>query len=82
MVNPRLLAQLENVLVFQSIGGASDYVYVFEFRAGKPSRCSPNRYEASHTTRAVQRWGPCERADDDVARTGRQIPTDRRRGSI
>jgi hypothetical protein len=34
---PRLLAHVENVLVFQSIGGASDHVYVFAFRAGKPS---------------------------------------------
>ncbi len=34
---PRLLAHVENVLVFQSMGGASDHVYVFAFRAGKPS---------------------------------------------
>jgi hypothetical protein len=34
---PRLLAHIENVLVFQSMGGASDHVYVFAFRAGKPS---------------------------------------------
>jgi len=34
---PRLLAHVENVLVFQSVGGASDHVYVFAFRAGKPS---------------------------------------------
>jgi hypothetical protein len=34
---PRLLAHVGNVLVFQSIGGASDHVYVFAFRAGKPS---------------------------------------------
>jgi hypothetical protein len=35
--HPRLLAHVENVLVFQSMGGASDHVYVFAFRAGKPS---------------------------------------------
>ncbi len=34
---PRFLAQAENVLVFQSVGGASDHVYVFTFHAGKPS---------------------------------------------
>jgi hypothetical protein len=34
---PRLLAHVQNVLVFQSLGGASDHVYVFAFRAGKPS---------------------------------------------
>jgi len=34
---PRLLAHIENVLVFQSLGGASDHVYDFAFRAGKPS---------------------------------------------
>lgn len=34
---PRLRAHIENVLVFQSLGGASDHVYVFAFRAGKPS---------------------------------------------
>ncbi len=34
---PRLLAHIENVLVFQSLGGASDHLYVFVFRAGKPS---------------------------------------------
>ena len=33
---PRLLAHVENVLVLQSVGGASDHVYVFVFRAGKP----------------------------------------------
>jgi hypothetical protein len=34
---PRLLAHVETVLVFQSVGGASDHVYVFVFREGKPS---------------------------------------------
>jgi hypothetical protein len=34
---PRLLAHVENLLVLQSVGGASDHVYVFAFRAGKPS---------------------------------------------
>jgi hypothetical protein len=34
---PRLLAHVEGILVFQSTGGASDHVYVFAFRAGKPS---------------------------------------------
>ena len=34
---PRLLAHVENVLVFQSVGGSSDHVYVFAFKAGKPS---------------------------------------------
>jgi hypothetical protein len=34
---PRFLAQAETVLVFQSIGGASDHVYVFTFKSGKPS---------------------------------------------
>jgi hypothetical protein len=34
---PRLLAHVENVLVFQSMGGASDHVYVFAFQAGKPT---------------------------------------------
>jgi hypothetical protein len=34
---PRLLAHVENVLVFQSVGGASGHVYVFAFTAGKPS---------------------------------------------
>jgi hypothetical protein len=34
---PRLLAHVETILVFQSISGASDHVYVFVFRAGKPS---------------------------------------------
>lgn len=34
---PRFLSHSENVLVFQSIGGASDHVYVFTFQSGKPS---------------------------------------------
>jgi len=34
---PQLLAHSENVLVFQSTGGASDHVYVFAFRTGRPS---------------------------------------------
>ena len=34
---PRLLAHIENVLVFQSVGGASDHVFVFAFSAGTPS---------------------------------------------
>ncbi len=34
---PRLLTHVENVLVFQSMGGASDHVYVFAFKGGKPS---------------------------------------------
>lgn len=34
---PRMVAQVQNVLVVQSMGGSSDHVYVFAFRAGKPS---------------------------------------------
>jgi hypothetical protein len=34
---PRYLAHTFNVLVLQSMGGASDHVYVFAFRNGKPS---------------------------------------------
>jgi hypothetical protein len=34
---PRLLAHIQTILTFQSIGGASDHVYVFLFREGKPS---------------------------------------------
>ncbi len=34
---PRYLAHSFNVLVFQSMGGASDHVYVFAFRSGRPS---------------------------------------------
>jgi hypothetical protein len=34
---PQFLAHAENTLVFQSLGGASDHVYVFTFRSGKPS---------------------------------------------
>jgi hypothetical protein len=34
---PRYLMDAVNVLVLQSIGGASDHVYVFVFRAGKAS---------------------------------------------
>jgi hypothetical protein len=34
---PRYLMHALNVLVFQSIGGASDHVYVFVFRSGKPA---------------------------------------------
>ncbi len=34
---PRFLAHVENILVFQSVGGASDHVYVFVFREGKPA---------------------------------------------
>lgn len=34
---PRFLTHTENVLVFQSSGGASDHVYVFSFKSGKPS---------------------------------------------
>ncbi|MEP7364769.1 MAG: hypothetical protein ABI972_16050 [Acidobacteriota bacterium] len=33
---PRFLAHAFNVLVVQSMGGASDHVYVFAFRSGKP----------------------------------------------
>ncbi len=33
----RFLAHILDVLVLQSMGGASDHVYVFAFRAGKPS---------------------------------------------
>ncbi|MCE5306926.1 MAG: hypothetical protein LLG20_04740 [Acidobacteriales bacterium] len=34
---PSYLVHSFNVLVFQSMGGASDHVYVFTFRSGKPS---------------------------------------------
>jgi hypothetical protein len=34
---PSFLAHAENVLVFQSAGGATDHVYVFAFKAGKPA---------------------------------------------
>ena len=34
---PRYLAHIFNVLVLQSMRGASDHVYVFAFRKGKPS---------------------------------------------
>ncbi|MCX6631313.1 MAG: hypothetical protein NTW28_27185 [Candidatus Solibacter sp.] len=34
---PRFLAHAANVLVLQSMGGASDHVYVFVFQSGKPS---------------------------------------------
>jgi hypothetical protein len=34
---PRFLAHAANVLVLQSMGGASDHVYVFAFQSGKPS---------------------------------------------
>ena len=34
---PRYLMHTFNVLVFQSMGAASDHVYVFAFRNGKPS---------------------------------------------
>ena len=34
---PLMLAHAQTVLVFQSAGGASDHVYVFAFKAGKPS---------------------------------------------
>lgn len=34
---PRYLAHCAGVLVFQSTGGASDHVYVFAFKSGKPS---------------------------------------------
>lgn len=33
---PRFLAHSENVLVLQSLGGASDHVYVFTFQSGQP----------------------------------------------
>ena len=33
---PRFLVLAQGVLVFQSIGGASDHVYVFAFTSGKP----------------------------------------------
>jgi hypothetical protein len=34
---PRYMAHVFSVLVFQSVGGASDHVYVFTFHQGKPS---------------------------------------------
>jgi hypothetical protein len=34
---PRYFAHIGNVVVFQSIGGASDHVYVFVFEGSKPS---------------------------------------------
>ncbi len=34
---PRYLVHAGSVLVFQSTGGASDHVFVFVFRSGKPS---------------------------------------------
>ena len=33
---PLFLGHVFNVLVFQSMGGASDHVYIFAFRQGKP----------------------------------------------
>ena len=34
---PSYLAHTLNVLVFQSMGGASNHVYIFVFHSGKPS---------------------------------------------
>jgi hypothetical protein len=34
---PRYLAHIGNIVVFQSVGGASDHVYVFVFERGKPA---------------------------------------------
>jgi hypothetical protein len=34
---PLMLAHIENVLILQSAGGSCDHVYVFAFKAGKPS---------------------------------------------
>ena len=36
-IYPRFMAHVFNVLAFQSVGGASDHVYVFVFHKGKPS---------------------------------------------
>ena len=49
---PRLLAHVENVLVFQSEGGASDPVYVFAFK-GQAFRRPPNGHEGSHTNQTI-----------------------------
>jgi hypothetical protein len=34
---PRYMAHIFNILIFQSMGGASDHVYVFVFHQGKPA---------------------------------------------
>jgi hypothetical protein len=34
---PRYMAHIFNILIFQSMGGASDHVYVFIFHQGKPA---------------------------------------------
>jgi hypothetical protein len=72
---PRLVTHVENILVFQRGGGASDHVYDFAFRAGKPSvalRAAMKEFIQVRQRVCSYR----ERAAHSVSRTGWQIPID------